>query len=274
MFIKYSLIFGFIALIIGCDDEPVDPSSRVSTTQTYVEMRVSVSNTEKATAVVQLLNVSPASGNQVELSNGDELWFSYGQNVTELAFDRNDNLFDAFDELVGKINRLSGGQAVDRFFWFEWSYGNTWYAGVLDEIDNETYYISYLRRNYADALNSYVTLPERFTISAPLANEVHSRTNNIIVNWQPSGTTLNTTIRALVNCAGNVGENYQHTFSVPSDTGTYTIPAGALSNSLTSGNCVTTLEVSKSQTGTIDPDLYGGAIIGERLNTVSFTTTD
>ena len=78
-----------------------------------------------------------------------------------------------------------------------------------------------------------------------------------------------------VDCTGSDDDlSYDDLISVPADTGTYTLAGGTLDSGGVTGNCVTTIEVSKSQTGTIDTGLYGGRIIGERFRTVSFATTD
>lgn len=263
-----------MALLAGCDDDEAERSDRVDTGRTYVDMRVSASNTQSVTASVQLLNADPLPDEQLALRGGDELWFSYGQSIDQLTLDSENGLFDAFQALPQKMTRLSGGQDRYRFFWHTWLYGDVWYHGTLDEIEDERYFISYLRKEHRDAPDSYVTLPEIFSISAPLANETYSRANDIVINWEPSDTDLDVQIGVFVDCTNSDDLSYDDLISVPTDTGTYTLPAGTLNNGDVSGTCVTTIEVSKNQTGTIDTGLYGGRIIGERFRSVSFETTN
>jgi hypothetical protein len=269
---KLLILVLLLILAAGCHEDQTDPSAQVNTDRTYVDMRVSAGNTETVTASVQLLNADPLPDNQVELNAGDDLWFSAGQNITGTVLDNDGDLFEGFHNLTGKITKLSGGREVEHFLWFGWLRGDSWYIGTLDEIDNETYYLSYLRRDFADALDSFVTLPDRFSITAPLANEIHSRANDIVVLWQPSDTDLLVEISAYFHCGGDTTD--QLIIAVPADTGAYTIPAGDMDGLTIAGNCVTTLEVSRSRTGTVDTALYGGSIIGERFSTITVTTTD
>lgn len=267
------LIIVLSVLMQGCFND-TDPSNDVDTSQTYLDMRVSASHTGRVSASVQLLNANPVPDNQINLSQGDELWFSYGGNIVQLVQANNGNLFDGFAGLAEHVTQLNDGDEILYLLWFGWLIGDNWYNGFLDEVDGEIYYLSYLRNDFRDAINSFVTLPELFSITAPLANEQHSRANDIVVNWTPSGTASSVDISVYLNCNTGMMTSHRVFFSVGADSGSYTLSGGALMGSSTSGNCATTIEVAKSNSGTVDPVLYGGAIAGERFDTVTITTTD
>jgi hypothetical protein len=118
------------------------------------------------------------------------------------------------------------------------------------------------------APSSVATLPAKFSITT--ASQTASRAQAVSVAWTPSGTADNMSWTATGDCI--------ELESAPmADTGTATIPAGALKKRMaanTPDQCDVTITLMRSRAGMLDPHYgKGGEVRGIQARTLAITST-
>jgi hypothetical protein len=104
-----------------------------------------------------------------------------------------------------------------------------------------------------------------------LSNESHSRSNDLIINWQSDQANLPVSISVFTTCLNDVYD----TFDIENliDSGSYTLVTTDFTPDAV-GTCNTNIEVVKSQLGQLDPLFNGGIITGNRVAKTIFISTD
>jgi hypothetical protein len=135
------------------------------------------------------------------------------------------------------------------------------YTGNLTASDAATQYtISLNRSTDTSAPGSTCTMPAALSITTPAASASFSRNNDdISVTYSGSGQSDPLSWSVTGDCVTPVSSQ-----TLPSDTGSFTIPKGTikqLSNSTNAvTNCQITLTVNRTRNGTLDPSYNGGLI--------------
>lgn len=256
-------------LVSACDDDDPIPSSLVDTSNTHVDIHVVSEQSDRVTVMVQLLEGGVGSNTQVALIDSDELWLTGEKPVTELNL--SENLFDELSQMRLSDKKLQSTAADFFIFPFFYFVGDIrYFANVMADPSN-TYYVSYFRNEYAHAPNSFVTLPQSFQITSPTPSTMASRVNDLIITWESFGSQDTVEIFETSSCL-NENDPILSEYST-TDSGSFTIPGGSLAAGAT-GQCSTTLEVTKVRLGQIDVNLQSGLIRGRRVQQVNIQTTD
>ncbi|MCC6215986.1 MAG: hypothetical protein IT376_14060 [Polyangiaceae bacterium] len=119
------------------------------------------------------------------------------------------------------------------------------------------------------APNSSGTLPAPFSLTA-FATSSFARDADVVVEWSPSGTSDDMRIEANGSCI------FLYTHDIPGDTGSFTIPAGALDapESSKDETCDIDLEITRNRSGSADPALDPESSVTLRhRRTSKFTST-
>lgn len=257
--------------IAACHEQASKPSDQVGTDQTYVFFSVTARSSGPAYADAQLRE-GGAGGTPLRLAGGDSLWFTAGQPVD--AFEASSNIAGALADAAERTARMDEqGTAEFNFLFLKIAIlGTPYYATTLNPIPENRYYLGYLRKQLPNATESYVSLPSSFQITAPLSNETVSRTNDILVNWETSGESIDEVeIHTALVCDGVTRQSFNDRLN--SDTGTYTVPGGTL-DATVNQTCPLDIEITKRRFGTLGANLNGGEINGQRVTTVTVMSTD
>jgi hypothetical protein len=268
------ILLVFTWFISGCHEDNTKGSSGVATGEIYLDAHFTANGTD-AFVAVQLLEGDSASNTQVELEGGDVLWASLDESIATDSI--RGNLFDGLGEFAAKHYKLikseEGGFEFDFLFFNLTSKGDILYTAALPYDSGITvYYLSFLRPNGMDAPSSTVSIPENFELTAPQANEIHIRVNVLQVNWEPFGSSDQVALTALVNCVN--GGSKTMSLTELADTGSILLAGGVLNGTGIFGDCATTLEITKSRLGTLDPRVGSGRLVGHQVRRVSFITSD
>lgn len=270
--VKLIVVAGVAALsAAACYHDETKDSDRVGTFQTYAQFNVTARGSGPVSADVQLRE-GGAGGAALHLSSGDSLWFSSGRAVDH--FEASDNIAEALTDAAEHVVRMEEQNTVDfDFLFLDFEIQDSpYYTADLDPVDDNRYYLGYLRDSKPNATGSHVSLPAAFDITAPLANETVNRNNDITVNWQTRDETVDeVTVTAALVCDGRTEDTITET--VPQDPGTYTIGGGRFAG-VTDRTCPLSIEVTKQRTGTLGPNLNGGEITGQRVATVTVSSTE
>lgn len=132
--------------------------------------------------------------------------------------------------------------------------------------------ISLLRETDEDALSNRGTLPAPFKITGvPAAGMAPSRAaDDVVITWEPAvaGSTMN--IQVDGSCI------FIETFSVPTDSGSFTIPKGGLKSTMGTDNkpstCDVNVKIERSSTGTTDPIFEEGEFTLKQVRESKFTS--
>ncbi|MEW5850311.1 MAG: hypothetical protein AB2A00_16090 [Myxococcota bacterium] len=116
-----------------------------------------------------------------------------------------------------------------------------------------------------DALENKATLPNGFTVSAPVANAIIKRSQQLVIDWAPSGTSDEMDIVVDGDCVR------VETFDVSGDPGTFTINAGTIKahNDRENESCNGTIVVKRTRAGTLDPAFGSGVVTGVQARTIN-----
>lgn len=126
--------------------------------------------------------------------------------------------------------------------------------------------IDFQRTVDAGAPSSTATLPAAFTLD-PIATS-YSRTAPITITYGPSGTADTMGWQASGDCIQVI------TGALPSDAGSFTIPANMLMATAGATNCTVTLSVTRERKGSLDSHYgKGGSIFGQQVRTTTITST-
>lgn len=126
----------------------------------------------------------------------------------------------------------------------------------------QNYEIALARPADTSAPHSYVTLPDPFTLTMPTTA---SRAAPLTITWSPGGSDQISI--DVTGCAS------AHLGPLP-DTGTATVPAGAVVADPTNATCDLAFDVSRTRTGTLDRAYgQGGSIVAIQRRTATITST-
>jgi hypothetical protein len=274
----FKWVSGFAALffLAGCSDSDNRiPSESLDTQSVFFDMQFTDNGSGTVSVDTQLRFNEPGSITEIYLSGGDQLWASKDANLEDISL--GDDLFHGLESLAARVTRLGQAKGDILFLFMTLIFSDDiWYTNVLETGDASTvYYLSFVRSRRTDALNSTVVLPEPFIITAPLPGEEHSRANDILVEWEPSGSESTVQITVRTSCINgsvsliDVGDEDE---IIISDTGSFTIPGGTLTGA--SGDCSSVVEVRKRRLGTPDPNIGFARIVGNYVRRVAITTTN
>lgn len=128
------------------------------------------------------------------------------------------------------------------------------------------------RETDEDALNSRGVLPGPFKISSlPAAGMAPSRaTDDVVITWDPAEAGSNMTIQVDGSCI------FIDTFTVPTDSGTFTIAKGTLKSTMGTDNkpstCDLNVKIERKATGTVDPIFEEGEFTLTQVRSGKFTS--
>jgi hypothetical protein len=119
------------------------------------------------------------------------------------------------------------------------------------------------------APSSTCTLPQPFAITAPASGASLSRAGDaVVVAYSNSGQPDAMTYQVTGPCVNTA------TGTLPTDSGSITIPKGTLVESGGTSSCTATLTLRRSRNGQLDPAFgYGGSISCDQARTLTFTST-
>lgn len=283
--IKHLAFITLATAFIGACDDDSDPQIRsdsVATGQMFATFQVVSDGEDNVYAEAQLtynvppLNVSNST-DFIQLVANDELWLSAGPDIEAVAID--DNIFGAFrdlDDTQATFNQ-SYSQRESYDFLFSRVIINelgTWYSARLPQSAEREYHVSLFRNNNigTDARNSSVTLPEPFTVTAPVSGARLSRSSDDIdITWNSIDADSTVEMEAITTCSSSNVETYSTTEN--SDDGSITIPAGDLDLPSLTGTCSTTINLRKIRIGNFDARFIGGAVNGYQIRRIVIVTT-
>lgn len=145
------------------------------------------------------------------------------------------------------------------------------FAAKLDPAANNRYYIAYNEDGSAEGA-SYVTVPEPFQITAPLAHEEVSVVNDLVVKWDAADDIDEVGLHAAVFCDGRTDEFEWHSAWV-SNTGSHMIFGGWYPHQITEP-CTLTIEVAAGREGVPGLGFDGSEVMGYRTSTVTLIVTN
>ncbi len=268
MYIYFVSIIGLALVGCGSDNDTVN-SDIVNTTNTHANIHITAGNTGKAYINIELKPDGPASTTNIKLSDGDTLW-AYNYDPSDFSGDSGDLFSELSYVANNSTNVKEGGTFFYSFLGFRIQ-GDIWYSGFIPTSNNNTYYVSLLRDSFQDAVGSYVTLPDIFSITAPLSNETHSRSNDLQINWQTTDDNHSVNISIFTTCLNSINDT--HDIIGLADTGSYVLPAADFTRRA-NGSCNTNVEIVKAQVGQLNPNFNSGIITGNRVDKTVFISTD
>jgi hypothetical protein len=123
--------------------------------------------------------------------------------------------------------------------------------------------------------NSRISMPDPFTITSPASLQVFTSQSTIPVAWTPASTTSGTVdMKISTRCtnAGNNEVNFSKTLTT-ADNGTASVPVATIlptDTYDTTKPCTSDIEITRSATGTLDPNYgEGGTITGIQSRTIT-----
>jgi hypothetical protein len=132
--------------------------------------------------------------------------------------------------------------------------------------EGDEFTIDFQRMVDSGAPSSTATLPAAFALD-PIATS-YSRTAPITLTYAPSGTADTMGWQASGDCIQVI------TGALPSDSGTFTIPANMLTPTAGATSCTVTLSVMRDHEGSLDSHYgKGGSMFGEQVRTTTITST-
>lgn len=253
-----------LALTTGCSDIGGD-SFIIETGAMSANIQVTANEENNVVVHAELTD----DDESIELGKHDRLWASTQQPMNRSIDD--DDLFSDLNELSKDSIRLKTGDAFEYGFLKTRIKGEHWYTASAPGSDLDTFYLALIRDSFESAWLSQATLPPSFYLTAPLENETHDRSQPLNIYWQSDASNFEVTIAIQAIC-DNL-DTFSWAIEDLLDNGNYELTINDLLV-LGNGTCTTTVEVVKSQAGELDNLFKGGAIIGNRVASVTFTTTD
>jgi hypothetical protein len=232
-----AVLVATVALLAGCSQ--VD-SSAVRTSGMYADLSIESDGSGGSLARASLKVGGDSSNTYINLTSGDSL-------VTR----------------VGTTNYPMVRQEA---------LGVVWYQAIPPvDTANTVFRISLLRQDDAGAPASDVALPAPFSITAPAPGTAFSRTSQpIVVTWNGSGAPDALTWQVTGDCIVSQFGNQV------SDTGTLTIPAGALQPRANQGatSCTAQIRFYRTRAGSVDPAYgEGGELRARQTRFISILST-
>ncbi|MBD3609550.1 MAG: hypothetical protein HUJ30_03285 [Gammaproteobacteria bacterium] len=216
---KISFIIISLLIISGCSD--ID-SENIDTAGICTDFRVSNSGSNAKIEATLTAGCGAMDGSYVDLSPGDTLIAKYLSNSYTLA-----KHTDALNKTtyIANLNNYTAGESV--------------VIGLHRDDPNDI-----------DALNSYVTLPNAFSVTAPVANQSVTRGQSLTVNWNNTNTS---DIKTVISCnSGHKSATYtRHLNNIaPSQAISFIHPTDL---DFTPEHCQAYIDFSQSNAGIADP---------------------
>lgn len=215
---RLSLGFGLVCLVsvAGCK-ETVD-STDVRTSGIYAQYQA-ISNGDQTHLTARLLVGGNESNTDMRLTESDRLRGTVDTESKNLTDENNNQMYEAF---------------------FAETAGDTDVKIAFTRGDDDD-----------DAPNSTAVLPEGFTLAGVTDNESISRTDDIVITWDPPGAASDPDMEWSLE-----GDCVATEFDLSQDdTGTVTIPAGRLEPKFEDDadqTCDVTFTLDRSRSGTVD----------------------
>jgi hypothetical protein len=138
-------------------------------------------------------------------------------------------------------------------------------ADLEPDAEDASFTFALVRTSDAGAPSSIASLPAPFELTAPSADSVISRADDILVSWEPSGEQDTILVEWATDCT------WTYEVEVDGDTGSYSIPAAdvELIDGHEDESCAGTLTVTRRRGGTLDPAFEeGGTVYGRQTRSV------
>lgn len=252
-------------------------SDQVPTNQIFATVQVVEDGGDQVFVEAQLTrNLPPRQpGNRdvfVSLTEADQLWLSIGPHYSQL-----DMGGDIYRELQ-RLNETQKKLEPTREQHFSFLFGRVSvqgdrYVARLPRNPDGQYQVALLRQGNTDAPESSARVPESFSIQAPRAGDLYSRSNDYIqIDWSPVEANTPVTIEVRTSCVNDSFSTVTETLS--GDDGSVTLEPGALASDDLDGACASTISVIKSRLGNFDSAFTGGYVAGYQVRSVAINTSD
>jgi len=260
----------WLVLLAGCDlSSSVIGEDRVATRDMEAKITVTAFDATQTEVWAQLRDMSDVTGDPVYVSlYNDYFRASTAGDLSVLDYD--DDLFDNTAGISGEVKRLKPDTDIDP---------EEYSARFDGDYTGRTFTVSLLRKDKrVSAPNSAVTMPEGFTLSAPVSGQAFTLSSeDIVINWSPVTTAVNDNMFVVYTASCVNGNNYEHKFEVTpggsADTGSFTISLADLQAEIPgiSSDCNVNLKVQRSRLGTPDPAYGLGNITAHQERQVRIT---
>jgi len=272
-----SLIF-ITLLVSACDNSPV-PSTSVSNSELQANIRVTKTSSDTATVTTSLRAILSSGNEDVELRGEDHLLVSIGSGLEDLFIQGNGGLFENTSNISSSLFELKPRQNHDHLFEFFSFDHNPEYFTILKDInDSNVFFISMIRQNDINILDSKVSLPTPFQILSPASGETFSRSQVFALSWDNMSTdNMELHIEGTCNSTDTDNEAVSDTFSIGNDVGfvTFLINNNVLNlpSRLENSRCNLNLHLRRINTGTIVTNFgSGGLAEGIQQRTISIVS--
>lgn len=254
-----------ILFLTGCNEKPVS-SNAVANTQLSAKLEVISGAGTSVQGIAQFTTISNGTVKFVNLVDGEHVLFSKSDPTASFSA----NLFSNSANFGSSSKILTRRTIIS---------GQPEYFTVLNNSDNTNiFYISFIRTKDVSVLNSSVSLPDDFLLTAPQDNTIISRTNDINLQWSDSGTTDTMSYDMTGTCELSSGaiDNVYITLAITGDTGSHTIKTSDFVSEIaeSTSTCLLSIVLQRSRNGILNNEFgLGGSIRGIQQQVVSFTST-
>lgn len=263
-----------LVVVAACSYDNYVASNEVSTRQIFATFQIVDEGGDQIFAEAQLTrDLPPNQPNNrdtfVKLESDDQLWLSAGEHFSQVSI--SDDLFGGLKEFNETQIQMRATQEILYTFLFGTiNYDGDRYAARLPHSENGQYQVALIRQHHTDATESTITMPIDFELSAPLASDTYSRSNDIIqIDWAPVEENVSIKVEIKTSCLNDGFHSYLDT--VEMDEGRHTIDAGVLEGE---GHCTSVINLVKSRLGSFDSAFTGGRVAGHQIRSVAINTTD
>ncbi|MCW8934411.1 MAG: hypothetical protein OQK98_06780 [Gammaproteobacteria bacterium] len=264
-----------ITLLLSACDDPV-PSTSVSNSELQAKIRVTKTSSHTATVTTSLKAIISTGSEDVELDGDDHLLVSIDSELENLFTENSGGLFENTSNISTSLFELKPRQDHDHLFEFFSFDHNPEYFTILENInDNSKFFISMIRQQDTNILDSEVSLPTPFEISSPTYGETISRSQVFALNWSNTSTdNMELHIEGTCNSTETDNEIVNDTFNIGNDVGFVSFLIGnnvlILPNRLENSRCNLNLHLRRIQTGTVVTNFgSGGLAEGIQQRTIS-----
>lgn len=139
-------------------------------------------------------------------------------------------------------------------------------ADLEPDAEDTSFTFALERTTDTSAPSSVATLPAAFELTAPAADSVFSRAEDIVVSWEPSGEQDTMLVEWATDCT------WTYEVEVDGDTGSLTIPAADVEviDGHEEESCAGALTLTRRRGGALDPAFEeGGSIYGRQTRSVA-----
>ena len=193
---------------------------------------------ESSCTVTSEMRVSDSHGNQLSLTNGDQLTATADGTNQQLTASNN-----GFNETIYQTN---------------YNFAPT-----------SSVQVALTRNDDSDAPNSTVQIPPAFNITYPANSNQFQGNDTIDISWAITGKPTSMELATATTCDSST-LSIRRTYSLIDSTGSYALPVSQI---LTPFNqptqCLTTLTITKQNSGTLDANYTGGYINAYQVRDVT-----